>query len=111
MIRHQNCNTADDHPTRASLPHFQRPAPHIETLEGRDRGDDKTENKCLDQRNSYGIANEAVCDTVDIIGRSDRTGNRPAKKPTRQGQENGRSEEHTSELQSLMRISYAAFCL
>src|SRR3546814_2191575 len=29
-----------------------------------------------------------------------------AKKPPR-----GRSEEHTSELQSLMRISYAVFCL
>src|SRR3546814_3419687 len=32
----------------------------------------------------------------------------------RQGTENGprfRSEEHTSELQSLMRISYAVFCL
>src|SRR3546814_7159194 len=26
-------------------------------------------------------------------------------------QHNGRSEEHTSELQSLMRISYAVFCL
>src|SRR3546814_10013239 len=27
------------------------------------------------------------------------------------GQRFGRSEEHTSELQSLMRLSYAAFCL
>src|SRR3546814_5807606 len=27
------------------------------------------------------------------------------------GKNNGRSEEHTSELQSLMRISYAVFCL
>src|SRR3546814_7081223 len=27
------------------------------------------------------------------------------------GSERGRSEEHTSELQSLMRISYAVFCL
>src|SRR3546814_6011420 len=27
------------------------------------------------------------------------------------GQARGRSEEHTSELQSLMRISYAVFCL
>src|SRR3546814_1902884 len=27
------------------------------------------------------------------------------------GATNGRSEEHTSELQSLMRISYAVFCL
>src|SRR3546814_2883286 len=29
---------------------------------------------------------------------------------TRRGQRGGRSEEHTSELQSLMRISYAVFC-
>src|SRR3546814_5009747 len=29
----------------------------------------------------------------------------------RHAQENPRSEEHTSELQSLMRISYAVFCL
>src|SRR3546814_2018628 len=28
-----------------------------------------------------------------------------------QSDDNGRSEEHTSELQSLMRISYAVFCL
>src|SRR3546814_6483720 len=28
-----------------------------------------------------------------------------------QGSRGGRSEEHTSELQSLMRISYAVFCL
>src|SRR3546814_13142137 len=27
------------------------------------------------------------------------------------GRDRGRSEEHTSELQSLMRISYAVFCL
>src|SRR3546814_19152919 len=30
---------------------------------------------------------------------------------TQLGQRRGRSEEHTSELQSLMRISYAVFCL
>src|SRR3546814_5199559 len=29
----------------------------------------------------------------------------------RRGDDRGRSEEHTSELQSLMRISYAVFCL
>src|SRR3546814_3166086 len=29
----------------------------------------------------------------------------------RRGSRTGRSEEHTSELQSLMRISYAVFCL
>src|SRR3546814_1563350 len=31
--------------------------------------------------------------------------------PCRQFDQTGRSEEHTSELQSLMRISYAVFCL
>src|SRR3546814_7441809 len=31
--------------------------------------------------------------------------------PGREGARDGRSEEHTSELQSLMRISYAVFCL
>src|SRR3546814_1751513 len=31
--------------------------------------------------------------------------------PARDGRPDGRSEEHTSELQSLMRISYAVFCL
>src|SRR3546814_6993999 len=58
-----------------------------------------------------------------------RAGNRSSSQPrgneprdrhlsvrSRQGrivdtQERGRSEEHTSELQSLMRISYAVFCL
>src|SRR3546814_2672582 len=34
-------------------------------------------------------------------------GRRPARNPRRED----RSEEHTSELQSLMRISYAVFCL
>src|SRR3546814_10558802 len=39
-----------------------------------------------------------------ILGRS---GSRRGRAPARAG----RSEEHTSELQSLMRISYAVFCL
>src|SRR3546814_4967422 len=33
------------------------------------------------------------------------------RKNERPGRGHGRSEEHTSELQSLMRISYAVFCL
>src|SRR3546814_10422107 len=35
----------------------------------------------------------------------------PYKETQRYVQRVGRSEEHTSELQSLMRISYAVFCL
>src|SRR3546814_5098040 len=41
--------------------------------------------------------------------REDETSYRSAPPPNRQT--GGRSEEHTSELQSLMRISYAVFCL
>src|SRR3546814_1699210 len=36
---------------------------------------------------------------------------RGRQRPRTVGVRNGRSEEHTSELQSLMRISYAVFCL
>src|SRR3546814_5461684 len=39
-----------------------------------------------------------------------REGLHPAR-PGRRGRQDLRSEEHTSELQSLMRISYAVFCL
>src|SRR3546814_5013378 len=35
----------------------------------------------------------------------------PPQAPPRDGLPGARSEEHTSELQSLMRISYAVFCL
>src|SRR3546814_5159677 len=37
--------------------------------------------------------------------------NTPDKPPSRADVTDSRSEEHTSELQSLMRISYAVFCL
>src|SRR3546814_10336408 len=43
---------------------------------------------------------------VSFLPRLHRTGG-----VDRSGQPAGRSEEHTSELQSLMRISYAVFCL
>src|SRR3546814_6286952 len=36
---------------------------------------------------------------------------RPPRPPEMREQQHDRSEEHTSELQSLMRISYAVFCL
>src|SRR3546814_6379900 len=56
----------------------------------------------------------AAC--VDARGCGD-AGARRAHRPPRQGRDPDqnnlllRSEEHTSELQSLMRISYAVFCL
>src|SRR3546814_9868225 len=43
-------------------------------------------------------------------GRAPAREDRRARQSPRRG-DTGRSEEHTSELQSLMRISYAVFCL
>src|SRR3546814_6339049 len=40
-----------------------------------------------------------------------RVAGKRAGEPAEPGQQCQRSEEHTSELQSLMRISYAVFCL
>src|SRR3546814_7746458 len=45
------------------------------------------------------------------ICRDRRFGRRAPPRPRRSRTERRRSEEHTSELQSLMRISYAVFCL
>src|SRR3546814_8998270 len=43
--------------------------------------------------------------------RADRAPGARARELAGAGEVRGRSEEHTSELQSLMRISYAVFCL
>src|SRR3546814_998705 len=51
----------------------------------------------------------------DLVGvpAAEGAGRRGAGRPERRAGDarRGRSEEHTSELQSLMRISYAVFCL
>src|SRR3546814_6124319 len=72
-----------------------------------------------DARDQPGRAEVAQCDTrhlelaVDTAGTTGQltavpdADPRTVPRPLRQG----RSEEHTSELQSLMRISYAVFCL
>src|SRR3546814_7680776 len=44
-------------------------------------------------------------------GAAQLLGKRPGRTAERPHRRVGRSEEHTSELQSLMRISYAVFCL
>src|SRR3546814_3951931 len=59
----------------------------------------------------------AVCRAGNLYAAIEEVGGNVADPPIpgadRSGfrQEVGRSEEHTSELQSLMRISYAVFCL
>src|SRR3546814_8088280 len=62
--------------------------------------------------NSLVLANGPALAPVDRnrdFARDRRAAQRPALEPEIGGR--ARSEEHTSELQSLMRISYAVFCL
>src|SRR3546814_6326870 len=55
---------------------------------------------------SGGIGSGGVRRAASALDRGGDSGGRAARRPV-----GNRSEEHTSELQSLMRISYAVFCL
>src|SRR3546814_3631754 len=57
-----------------------------------------------------GCAAWALEDLAELGGREDPMGPGSVA-PPRDHEDHDRSEEHTSELQSLMRISYAVFCL
>src|SRR3546814_9652249 len=75
--------------------------------------DSRERGRARDHRDGFGT------DDASARRRRDAGGAVPnAARPRRRGRGNcqhcrvsGRSEEHTSELQSLMRISYAVFCL
>src|SRR3546814_10564677 len=62
------------------------------------------------RRSRYGGGRGVARRGADRAG-ADRAPNRGAAKVDARPQKPHRSEEHTSELQSLMRISYAVFCL
>src|SRR3546814_7279390 len=70
-------------------------------------------------RQGGGVIDESRAGAPRIIGdprveRADLVGDRnprPPRETVRRRDRGKRSEEHTSELQSLMRISYAVFCL
>src|SRR3546814_6586507 len=81
--------------TRSTLPRsiFQQPAKASRALLRRPRGVSDRPASAAGRGQTAGAA-PAPC----------RPGGRPCRPPRR-------SEEHTSELQSLMRISYAVFCL
>src|SRR3546814_3112475 len=61
------------------------------------------------RRRPGGCAARAGCGVA--VAQADRRAGRARGEVRRQGAGVDRSEEHTSELQSLMRISYAVFCL
>src|SRR3546814_10667053 len=62
--------------------------------------------------NKYRLADEDEIDILDIDNAKVRADQiRRIERVKAERDEGRRSEEHTSELQSLMRISYAVFCL
>src|SRR3546814_6926549 len=63
-----------------------------------------------DQRHRFATV-AAFTKALRRIGMAHRQPHVLAKHMRAQQRARGRSEEHTSELQSLMRISYAVFCL
>src|SRR3546814_1546580 len=83
----------------------QRAKPHQEQSRRAGERDGQTCRSHADQRSHYNAA------SVESVGQAPQ---RPLQRNAAENDhahEQGRSEEHTSELQSLMRISYAVFCL
>src|SRR3546814_9157920 len=85
----------------------ERMAGHREDADGRRSGRPVEKALAADQR---GIGNGQAGHQQDAGQRNDKP-RHPGKDGSRLPQRHDRSEEHTSELQSLMRISYAVFCL
>src|SRR3546814_9808847 len=73
-----------------------------------------THTPVMNRRNIHGMGDTHTPCTTTVAEASDASDEKTRMWPTRRiipGTQADRSEEHTSELQSLMRISYAVFCL
>src|SRR3546814_3229958 len=81
---------------------------HESRHRGEDRGCIETFGKCARQRLGTDIDRDVEIEQLGRDPQRDAFGNHVRSVIA---QQQDRSEEHTSELQSLMRISYAVFCL
>src|SRR3546814_5378143 len=93
--RHSQGRPEPRHPRQQKITHARA------SLKARKNKKTAQEEKAVDRIGRYGSAQKGA----EIVF-AHATCQRPIAMS-----ENGRSEEHTSELQSLMRISYAVFCL
>src|SRR3546814_2254280 len=74
-------------------------------------GDADAERAAPEVRGRVEVVGAAVDDEAGQSAVVRHRGSPPGRPPPVSGSSAPRSEEHTSELQSLMRISYAVFCL
>src|SRR3546814_5581348 len=88
--------TARDAPARE---HIDQPRPPVDQVAALQPLDPGGRGRQVEQR--HRLVNPLRFDQ-SVVGNT---------QPIEEGAEQQRSEEHTSELQSLMRISYAVFCL
>src|SRR3546814_1311819 len=82
------------------------------------QGDEEDRDDQHERRDRIDLWGDADADHAEDIdrqrgsaGAGHEVGNDEVVERDDEGQHGARSEEHTSELQSLMRISYAVFCL
>src|SRR3546814_8240535 len=68
-------------------------------------------NGCIRRARAVGILDPQLEFAAMMPGEQQVEQRRPHAADVQETRGRGRSEEHTSELQSLMRISYAVFCL
>src|SRR3546814_5713446 len=96
-----NARGRDRH-RRALCDHPRRP---VRSAPGRDAGDGR------DQGRRASAGRQAANIRLDPLNQRKRRPGTIPSPPKGRPPERRKSEEHTSELQSLMRISYAVFCL
>src|SRR3546814_9748445 len=82
---------------------------HLQTNKAKDAARDAAEVQSLDRLDlAYALQRrlQGIGRTIDVLVQV-----KTSPEPSKHGLDSQRSEEHTSELQSLMRNSYAVFCL
>src|SRR3546814_5517563 len=103
----QHDRTAYGHPHHRICRHWPRPLLRHDARRPWGRG-----NPHRPPRRLHGPARSAVArPDVDRARHEKPPGRRHRARSVQERRRHHRSEEHTSELQSLMRISYAVFCL
>src|SRR5690606_1450791 len=94
VIRYQDGDTTDNYPAGTCLAHFQGSALNIKSFECGHGSDHEAENECFDQRYSHGVADKAVGNAVDVVGRRHSAGKGTAREPSHQREKDRHDNQH-----------------